>query len=310
MAADTIFVGVPVWRASAFLAETIESVLAQQYRDFRLLLSIDGGDGESDALCARYLGDPRVRMLVQEKHLGWVGNTAFLFAAAAAAGAEFACIQPHDDLIAPQYLSTLLGEAKATPSASVVYCDLEMFGSKRGVVRQASVTGSPFDRMLSLLCDHYSAVAYRGLTRMSAIRKIAPIDNNAYGDFAVDTLWMTRLARAGDLLRVPLLLYRKRMHRANTHTRWSAWRDKRKIAAWKFHCLDMLAEALRVTDVAAERGRLLTAARGRLLALGAPISPYRETILSLSKPARRRLLREFDDAVTGTSGDLPPVMTV
>ena len=99
------------------------------------------------------------------------------------------------------------------------------------------------------------------------------MSNNDCGDFSCDALWMTRLAREGELIRVPEALYRKRYTGRSAHTEWLNWPMEQKIAAWVGHCLDMLAEALTVAQGAGERRRLIEAARRRLLLREKKLAP-------------------------------------
>src|SRR5262249_3936644 len=155
-------------------------------------------DAESELACRPFLADPRVRLHVQPERLGWVRNSAAVLAEAVETGADYACIQPHDDVLAPGYLAMLVEVAEASPGAAVVYSDMEVLGSRRGLERQPSVTGSPLGRQLALLLDHFNGVAYRGLTRVSTLARVPPIAGNAHDDFAADTVWMSRLALAGE----------------------------------------------------------------------------------------------------------------
>ena len=116
----------------------------------------------------------------------------------------------------------------------------------KGSLSQESVTGTPIERQSLLLARHFNAVAYRGLNRTSALKTVPPISGNKFGDFACDTVWMARLARAGDLVRVPRALYHKRYLPSSAHAEWENWHGWQKGAAWIQHCLDMLAEALPV----------------------------------------------------------------
>src|SRR6185436_9376486 len=104
MIASLIGVGVPVWRGAAFVAETLESVLNQRGAQFKLYISIDGADTETERACLPFASDPKVRILVQPRRLGWVRNTAAVLALASEE-AEFVCVQPHDDLIETDYLA-------------------------------------------------------------------------------------------------------------------------------------------------------------------------------------------------------------
>ena len=280
-----IGVGVPVWRGAAFVAETLRSVLNQRGVRLKVIVSIDGADAGSERACQPFASDPRVQIVVQPRRLGWVKNTAAVLAAALE-GAEFVCVQPHDDWIEPDYLSTLLDTARNCPHAAVVYSDIIAFGTIRGVISQDSVTGTPMARQLSLLTRHYDAVAYRGLIRAFALTSLPPISGNDCGDFACDTIWMARLARAGELVRVPQALYHKRYDPTTTHAAWTNWPMEQKVAAWIQHCLDMLAEALTVASNGEDRRLLIEAARRRLVMSDTDLGPYSADIKAM--PSRRR----------------------
>ena len=264
MTAPLIGVGVPVWRGADFVAETLESVLNQRGVRFKLFVSIDGADADSERACLPFASDPRVRIVVQPRRLGWVKNTAAVLAAASEQ-AEFVCVQPHDDWVETDYLATLLDAARDCPRAAVVYSDVAAFGTHEGVISQESVIGTPIERQLLLLARHFAAIPYRGLNRASALKAVPPISGNNFGDFACDTVWMARLARAGDLVRVPRVLYHKRYFPSSTHAKWETWPQWQKGPAWVGHCLDMLAEAQTVASSIGERRLLIDAARGRLL---------------------------------------------
>ena len=284
--------GIPVWRAEHHVAETLESVLRQRGVELTVVASVDGADEGSVAACRPWLGDPRVTLLVQPRRLGWVANSSAVLAAAAER-ADYACLQPHDDVLDDDYLAVLLAAAEASPGAAVVYSDIQAFGMHDALIRQPTVAGSPFARQLDVLLHHYAAVSYRGLMRVSALRSLLPMRGNPCGDFAADTVWMARQALAGDLVRVPYALYRKRYHPSNTHSQWVTWSPEVRMTAWARHCLDMLAVALTATDVPSERRRLRRAAHTRLLR-PRNWTPYRDDLDAPSHLARARLRSRFD----------------
>ena len=295
--ARVVVVGVPVWRGADFVGQTLTSVLAQDGATLKVIISVDGADAASAAACEPFLGDPRVTLVVQQSRLGWVRNVAAVLAAAAAEAADYACIQPHDDIMENGYLSSLLAAAEAAPQAAVAYSDIQAFGDIDIRIHQPSVVGSPLARLATLLIDHFNAVAFRGLTRISALRAVAPISGNQCDDFAADTVWMTRLAVVGDLICVPRALYRKRYHAGNTHTEWSRWSRERQVAAWTRHCIDMLAEALKPASNAAARNMLVEAARLRLFQTGGTPLAFHNVISTLTEAERAGVLLEFDPAV-------------
>lgn len=280
----TVCVSVPVWRGAEYVAETLESLLGQRGVALTVVVSVDGADETSVAACRPFLADSRVAVVVQPRRLGWVGNSSAVLAEAASRGTDYVCLQPYDDVLENDYLAELTAAAAGNPAAAVVYSDMQGFGADDTLIRQTTVAGSPFERQLSLLREHFAAAPYRGLMRVSTLRSIIPIAGNRCDDFAADTVWMARQALHGDLVRVPLVLYRKRFHTTNTHTQWWAWPHQRRMTAWIAHCVDMLAVALQATIVPSERGLLHEAALWRVMQRAAWTSPKQN--IAMSRPSR------------------------
>ena len=295
MSVTRIGVGIPVWQGAEFVAEALDSMLSQRDISTNIFVSVDGADHESELACRPFASDPRVRIVTQPERLGWVRNCAAALAGAATTGAPYVCLQPHDDLAENDYLRTLLEVAEKQPEAAVVYSDISAFGTYHDLIVQSDVTGAPVERQLSLLNRHFNAVAFRGLTRVSALSRVPAMSGNSCGNFACDTVWMARLARTGDLVRVPRPMYRKRYHARNTHTQWMAWPVAQKTEAWLQHCLDMLAEALCVCAGSRDVRRVVAAARARVVNDGAAIGPYQGELARLLPAERACLLQRFDD---------------
>lgn len=308
MSAPLIGVGIPTWRGTNFVAETLEAVLKQKGVRFKVFISIDGADSDTERACLAFASEPRVQIVLQPRRLGWVRNTAAVLAGASEQ-AEFVCVQPHDDWIEADYLATLLDAAARHPDAAVVFSDLAAFGTRHETISQQSVIGTPYERQLLLLARHYNAVAYRGLIRTSALKTVPAISGNDWDDFACDTVWMARLARAGNLVRVPRVLYHKQYHENSTHAEWTTWHRWQKVAAWIRHCLDMLAEALAVATTIDQRRQLIDAARARLCLTHIELGPYARLIKALS-PASRWGMRAAFEARAATRSDIGPLWSL
>ena len=297
----TVHVGVPAWRGSApYLAETLESVLRQVGVDLRVLISVDGADDSVVALCGRFLADPRVAMVVQPTRLGWVGNCNLVLKAGWESGADFYCIHPADDLMEPGYLGALLAVASSNPGAAVVYSDIVAFGQLESTIGQHSVTGTALQRQLALILRHFDAVAFRGLIRRSRFPDAPPLlRGEAYENFAADALFMSDLARGGDLIRLAKPLYRKRYHDANTHMAWGNWSDQTKIGAWATHCAEMFLSALPTASSGTERQLLRGAARLRLLQETKPRLGFGKLVAGLTWLQKKKMELAFDKATLG-----------
>lgn len=110
---------VAVYRAEAYLAKCVDSLLAQTLRDFEIVLVDDGSPDRSGAMCDAYAAaDPRCRVV--HKANGGVA-TARQAGIDAARGVYTIHVDP-DDYVEPRMLEDLVTEAERT-GADVVLCD-------------------------------------------------------------------------------------------------------------------------------------------------------------------------------------------
>src|SRR5262245_5818046 len=260
---ERVTIGVPVYRGEMFVEETLRSIQQQTYREFEVIISVDGPDAICEELCTKFLDDSRFRLVVQPERRGWVGNLNWLLSQVTT---DYWYFHQQDDLTADNYLQTLVDHARRNPAAALVYCDLVPFGRVEGPFAQPpSVTGkTAFTRQMTMLHEHFPAFAFRGLTRAAALREAGPVPNNDVNNFGVDIAWLTGIARFGELHHVPLPLYRKRYHANNTESAWWAWPKEQRLNAWPRHCADMLGQALHIEGTAAEQRLLWLAAVERL----------------------------------------------
>jgi glycosyltransferase involved in cell wall biosynthesis len=260
----TVTVGIPVYHGEEFLEETVDSILAQSYADWRVVFSVDGPGQACEEICRRYLTDPRFSLTIQPERLGWVRNISWL---QQQTDTEFWCYQQQDDLLDPGYLETLIDHSHRNSEAAVVYCDMETFGDRTQRFEGASVIGNRLTRQLDLLNDHFAGVAFRGLTRVEALVETGGgLVENEVEDFAAETVWIATMATWGDLVRVPVTLYRKRYHANNVHAVWLSWDRPQRIRAWTAHCHDVLEVALGVAGSRAERWLVWLTTLNRLTA--------------------------------------------
>lgn len=101
----------PVYNTGGYLREAVESVLAQTFGDFELLLIDDGSTDGSGAVCDEYAAkDPRVRV----KHGRNGGICASRNAGMEMARGEWLAFCDHDDRYEPIFFERLLGAADGT----------------------------------------------------------------------------------------------------------------------------------------------------------------------------------------------------
>ncbi len=115
-----ISVIVPVYKVEPYLRRCVDSILAQTFTDFELILVDDGSPDNCPAICDEYAEkDDRVHVIHQEN-----GGLS----AARNAGMEIACGKYYlfcdsDDYVSPCWCETLYKQIEKTPDAWI-YCDI------------------------------------------------------------------------------------------------------------------------------------------------------------------------------------------
>jgi glycosyltransferase involved in cell wall biosynthesis len=68
-----ITVGLPVYNGTDLIGKCIECLQQQTCGDFEAIISVDGNDEETAAVCRPFLADPRFRMIIHRDRLdlGW-----------------------------------------------------------------------------------------------------------------------------------------------------------------------------------------------------------------------------------------------
>lgn len=117
MTAPLVSVLMTAYNREKYVGDSIESVLAQQFTDFELLVVDDCSTDDTVAIARRYEQlDPRVRVFQNAKNLGDYPNRNH---AARLAKGEFIKFHDSDDLMYPHCLSTMVPPMVAEPSAAI-----------------------------------------------------------------------------------------------------------------------------------------------------------------------------------------------
>ena len=94
-----VSIGLPVYNGDNYLAETLDSILAQTFTDFELIISDNGSTDRTEAICRRYAAqDHRVRYVRNPSNLGAARNYKRAFELARG---EYFKWNGHDDPLAP-----------------------------------------------------------------------------------------------------------------------------------------------------------------------------------------------------------------
>jgi glycosyltransferase involved in cell wall biosynthesis len=122
-----------VFNGASFLAEAVDSVLAQTFRDFELILINDGSQDASLEIAASYR-DPRVRLVDNKKNLG---ISRSLNRGLALSRGEYVANLDADDVAFPSWLDTAVGYLDAHAEAGFVAGQAVPIDSRGRTIRSA-----------------------------------------------------------------------------------------------------------------------------------------------------------------------------
>ena len=118
---------IPSYRQAAYIAETLDSVLAQTYVSWEALIIDDGSPDNTDEVVAPYLErDARIKYLKKENG----GVSAARNYGISFAQGEYILPLDADDKIAPRYLELAVQAFEEEPARRLVYCYARFFGAR------------------------------------------------------------------------------------------------------------------------------------------------------------------------------------
>jgi tetratricopeptide (TPR) repeat protein len=204
-------IGMPVYNGEDFIREALDSLLAQDHRDFELIISDNGSHDATQGICREYQSqDTRIRYIRHPENHGAPWN--FEFVAREARG-DYFMWAAHDDLWDPSYIRKCLALLEAHPEA-VLCCTedtlIERDGTPSSVwagYKNIDTLGmTPVRRIHELIC-RMGWFAIYGLIRREAVLKIS-LGLDVLG---ADVILLLELLLLGDFAKVPEHLFKTRI---------------------------------------------------------------------------------------------------
>jgi glycosyltransferase involved in cell wall biosynthesis/GT2 family glycosyltransferase len=208
-----VSVAICAYNSMRYIDETVDSVFAQTFQDFEIVVIDDGSsDGTADHL-ERSRRDSRLRVVRQPNQTLRVARPA----AAAHARGEFIAFLDHDDVWLPRKLERQIEAAGRAPDAALVFSDcllVDSAGRPTGSLSEqfdfAAIDLAAARAHLELL-RRGNFVAYSTAMVRASVFRDAGGFNHSFQYVSDYDLWL-RLARRHRLLCVPEPLAKYRVH--------------------------------------------------------------------------------------------------
>jgi glycosyltransferase involved in cell wall biosynthesis len=207
----TVSIGLPVYNGEHFLRGALDSLLAQRFADFELIISDNASTDTTGAICAEYAArDPRVRYTHLPQNIGGVANHNHV---RELARGEFFMWASNDDLWHPDYVQACVEVLRKDPQVVVAYTRNSIIDADGRHVRDVT-PGPPLDaddvvERFRHLVDIYRAIEpFYGVIRLDVLRRTRLM----CGHPGFDRILFAELGLMGKLRQVPQNLYLRRQH--------------------------------------------------------------------------------------------------
>ncbi|MCG3118828.1 MAG: hypothetical protein ALAOOOJD_01103 [bacterium] len=218
-----------MYNAGQYLEEALDSILAQTFEDFELIISDNGSTDNTEAICWSYVRrDQRIRYFRSATNMGaaWNFNRVFELATG-----KYFKWTAHDDQYAPNYLARLVEVFEKAPAAVVLCYPKTTLIDKDGNaikiyedkldLREASA----HQRLLHFFREVWLCNAVYGLIRPAALRQTRGLDKFV----GADRILLMELALLGEFWEIPEPLFLRRRHPGSSG---GATRSFLEVAVW------------------------------------------------------------------------------
>lgn len=195
-----ITIGMPVYNGSRDLRRVLDSLLAQTFTDFVLLISDNASTDNTADICQEYArADSRIRYHRQAKNIGAEANFRFVFLAAESKYFMWAAA---DDTRSSDFLELNYSFLEENPDYLGSTCPVHFQGREHDEIAMGDALLSdddPYQRLISFFRTWHANGRFYSLFRREAVASWKHLNNRFLGS---DWTLVTHLALKGKLNRV------------------------------------------------------------------------------------------------------------
>jgi glycosyltransferase involved in cell wall biosynthesis len=223
-----VSIGMPVYNGANYVRRSVQSLLAQDYDDFELIISDNGSTDETESICRELSkSDDRIRYFRNDRNRGasWNYNNVFRLARG-----QFFKWAGHDDECHPMMVRRCVEVLERAPDrVTMVYPLGELIDEQSRTLRcpldRIELRDPrPHRRVAKVLSMHFCDPVF-GMFKAEYLRKTQLIGSF----FGSDVVLMAQLAMLGEIWELGEVLFRLRQHSGRFY---EANRSARARAGW------------------------------------------------------------------------------
>jgi glycosyltransferase involved in cell wall biosynthesis len=208
----------PVYNGENYVAAALESMLAQTFTDFELIITDNASTDRTEEICRKFANaDPRVRYYRNERNVGGARNQAI---AGQLSRGRYVMFSAHDDKTAPTHLEECVAVLEKRPEVVIAFTGTVVIDEAGAEISRNLCTrgtaDTPSRRFRELMFrDHMCDYTY-GVIRGNVLRSVPPMENF----IGSDRVFACRLAFHGPFVFIDRPLFYKRVHPKNWYLHW------------------------------------------------------------------------------------------
>lgn len=237
MSAPLVSIGLPVYNGEKYLEKALDSLLAQTFGDFEIIISDNASTDGTPEICKEYEAqDRRIRYHRNEQNLG---QTANLNRPIQLARGKYYRMHHDDDLLAPECLEACVNVLEEEPSVVLCHTQTKIIDSQGQVLHPEEPVDyhlrspNPHERLDKYLRQRFPWApqpglmnAVFGLIRQEVLAK-TPID----GPYPhADVIFCGGMTLYGEFHVVQESLFLRRDHPGRS---MRAYEDMHELAVWR-----------------------------------------------------------------------------
>ncbi|HBG46063.1 MAG TPA: glycosyltransferase family 2 protein [Deltaproteobacteria bacterium] len=240
-----VSIGLPVYNAERYLRYSLDSILAQSFGDFELIISDNASTDSTHDICLEYASkDERIRLYRNERNLGAAENFNRVFTLATSEYFKWAA---YDDVCAPTFLEKCVDALDRDPQTALSYPKTILIDDKGAKIRDYEDRlhmpyDLPHDRARHFLTKVNLANAAFGLVRSSVLRETRLLGKY----FGADYVLLLEICLRGRFHEVPEHLFFRRDHERNSRRlpkkEIAVWWDSSRKSVYKFNRSKLVLE--------------------------------------------------------------------
>jgi glycosyltransferase involved in cell wall biosynthesis len=215
-----VSIGLAVYNGERYLRQAIDSILAQTFTDFELIISDNASADRTEEICKEYSAkDSRIRYYRNEKNIGGANNENRTFILSRG---EYFRWAADDDVCAPGLIEKCVEILDQHPTVVLCYSMITEIDENGDPVRTISQSkgrsAKPHERFRDLARKDHNCEATYGLIRADILHKTHLQKNYTDSDRAL----LCELSLYGQFFEIQEPLFYKRYHPKNMYVNMRA----------------------------------------------------------------------------------------